>query len=68
MANPIQEARDDAWGAFRQVGGTEGQFGARLFGTEAQAYYAGMVAGLDQALELRQGLLARIRRTVWSKR
>ena len=41
MANPIQEARDDAW-AFRQVGGTEGQFEARLFGTEAQAYYAGI--------------------------
>ena len=53
MANPIQEARDDAWGAFRQVGGTEGQFEARLFGTEAQAYYAGMVVGLDQALKPR---------------
>ena len=68
MANPRQEVRDDALEAFRQVGGTEGQFEARLFGTEAQAYYAGMVVGLDQALELRRGLLARTRRTVWPKR
>ena len=68
MANPIQEARDDAWETFRQVGGTEGQFEARLFGTEAQAYYAGMVVGLEKALELRRGLLARIRRMAWSKR
>ena len=52
----------------RQVGGTEGQFEARLFGTEAQAYYAGMVVGLEKALELRRGLLARIRRMVWPKR
>ena len=68
MTEAIQEARGDAWEAFQQVGGTEGQFEARLFGTEAQSYYAGMVEGLDKALNLRQGLLARIRRMVWSKR
>ena len=68
MANPIQEARDDAWEAFRQEGGTEGKFEARLFGTKAQAYYAGMVVGLDKALDLRRGPLTRIRRMVWSKR
>ena len=45
-------ARDSVWRAFLEVGGIAEMFRARLFETEAQAYYAGQVVGIDRAATL----------------
>ena len=45
-------AQDSAWQAFLEVGGNTEMFKARLFKTEAQAYYAGQVVGIDRAATL----------------
>ena len=49
----IELLRAQVWGAYAQVGGRPDQFNAGLFDTNAQAYYAGMVAGIDQAIAVR---------------
>ena len=45
-------ARDSVWRAFLEVGGNAEMFRVRLFKTEAQAYYAGQVVGIDRAATL----------------
>ena len=54
----IELPRADAWGAFIQVGGTPGMSEAGLFNTHAQAFYAGMVAGIDRAIAVRNAGMA----------
>ena len=54
----IEVLRDQVWGAYAQVGGTLDQCKAGIFDTNAQAYYAGMVTGIDQAIAVRNASAA----------